>query len=46
MKRENFIRYRRRSELKYPDKPKIFINKNVKIIITSSFIRFWRRSGL
>jgi len=30
VKRENFIRYWRRSGLKNPDKPKIFIRKNVK----------------
>jgi len=30
VKRENFIRYWRRSGLKNPDKPKIFIKKNVK----------------
>ena len=37
MKRENFIWYWRRSGLKNPDKPKIFIKKNVKNHLNPQF---------
>jgi len=40
-----FIRNWRRSGLKNPVKPNIFIKKNVRMIRTTSFIWFWRTSG-
>jgi len=48
VKRADFIRYWRRSGLKNPDKPKIFLTKNVRThsYCTTNFIRFWRRPGL
>ena len=42
-KRSDFIRSWRRTGLKNPDKPKIFIKKNVR---NHSYHQFWLRSGL